>query len=336
MEAVAYHCDKKSTTVNEPCLHNGYRDKLCSCVCPYGFSGDLCQFLKYHYRYNAPECGPVILSEKNAEDDGDHSFFTLSSPNFPSQYPRNLFCQWYVETDRATKLMKLTFNFLDLEYEDVVRTGEKCADKLYVFLHGTDVDTSQIPCQPKDNEKLIGSTFETQQNWLLVEFRTDPWGQHKHHGFNISIQVIDTMAESSTDMPAVIDIKIETILRNFTEFLTNQIAKNRLICYRCDNATHCEKDAQNSVTCELGEACAYQINVDDELDWRGCSTMELCADGWRNSLLDVEGDNEYWDIFRCCGESYCNFIEAENCTTSHATQKLCLLLIFVLLFNNSI
>jgi len=66
---------------------------------------------------------------------------TISSPNFPGQYQRDLFCQWHVRTESPLDTLRLKINTIDLEYEDLLKQ-RSCADHLYIFAYGTDVSTN--------------------------------------------------------------------------------------------------------------------------------------------------------------------------------------------------
>lgn len=82
-------------------------------------------------KFSVPDCGMV------SDQSGD-----IASPNFPQRYPRGAFCQWLVRGTKPTDIVVFKINNFDLEHENVL-PSDRCLDKLFVWIDGTDVVTKQ-------------------------------------------------------------------------------------------------------------------------------------------------------------------------------------------------
>ena len=71
-------------SAEDECLNGGYHDTDCDCVCPTGYSGDLCQ-------NGGPTIAPAC-SQRFTEITGE-----ITSPNYPSNYGDNLACTYEIE-----------------------------------------------------------------------------------------------------------------------------------------------------------------------------------------------------------------------------------------------
>ncbi|VDP00961.1 unnamed protein product [Soboliphyme baturini] len=168
-----------------PCMHGSYPTRDCThCVCQYGFSGRFCDKLQMANRYNVDGCGVM---------NGSAGY--IVSPGYPEQYPRGAFCQWLVQGKSRSERVRFVINSLDLEYETVIRS-DRCMDTFYVWPHGTDVLTKSLSCFPDDARAVVGRWHTTQSNWLLIELRTNPWGDAPHGGFNVSYETIDLQTKA--------------------------------------------------------------------------------------------------------------------------------------------
>ncbi|XP_042888671.1 protein SpAN-like, partial [Penaeus japonicus] len=87
----------------DPCKNDGFTGHSCSCVCPVGTSGPNCESVTgdYHDPYRS-SCNELITSP-----------MTISSPNYPSNYPSGVTCAKWIRAP-ANNIPKITFKFFEL------------------------------------------------------------------------------------------------------------------------------------------------------------------------------------------------------------------------------
>ncbi|XP_042887917.1 blastula protease 10-like isoform X1 [Penaeus japonicus] len=88
---------------SDPCKNGGYLGSSCACVCPAGTSGSSCETLEQDYfASQRGDCSIKITSPT-----------TITSPNYPNNYPYGLNCaKWIVAPE--CKLPKVTFSAFTL------------------------------------------------------------------------------------------------------------------------------------------------------------------------------------------------------------------------------
>ena len=79
-----YECDNECSTT-EQCQNGGYHDSDCNCVCPPGYSGDLCQ------DGSGPTTTPPCI-QRLTDTQGE-----ITSPNYPSNYDNDQECMYLIE-----------------------------------------------------------------------------------------------------------------------------------------------------------------------------------------------------------------------------------------------
>lgn len=166
-----YECDNECSTT-EQCQNGGYRDSDCNCVCPPGYSGDLCQ------DDSGPTTTPSCI-QRLTDTLGE-----ITSPNYPSNYDNYQECMYLIEGAPGSSI-ELTFVDMDIENENL------CGyDAVEVW---TD-DISSI------GEKFCGNTLPPVQisnsNQMLVSFTSD--SNVTRRGFRATYVI---QGGSSTEIP---------------------------------------------------------------------------------------------------------------------------------------
>ncbi|XP_071496396.1 blastula protease 10-like [Diadema antillarum] len=144
-----YNCNGTCFSGNLACQNGGYQGPNCQCVCPPGFSGDLCE---NDDGPTEPEGCVYRLTDPQAD---------ITSPNYPGHYGNHESCIWLIEGAPGATIT-LTFDDINIEshstcgYDSVeVRTGD-------VSLPGI---------------RFCGTTLPREQvstgNQLLVAFTSD-------------------------------------------------------------------------------------------------------------------------------------------------------------------
>ncbi|ROT79818.1 Blastula protease-10 [Penaeus vannamei] len=132
---------------SDPCQNGGYTGANCACVCPQGTSGSSCETLEEDYfASQRSDCSARITSPG-----------TVTSPNYPSNYPYGVVCaKWVVAPE--CKLPRVTFTAFRLS---------DCWDKLEIrtsnrydgdFYCGTSI--------------APGTSFTSTTNELILMFYT--------------------------------------------------------------------------------------------------------------------------------------------------------------------
>ncbi|XP_054756505.2 blastula protease 10-like [Lytechinus pictus] len=143
-----YECDNECSG-SEQCQNGGYHDTNCICVCPPGYSGDLCQ------DGSGPTTTPPCY-QRLTDTQGE-----ITSPNYPSNYDNDQECMYLIE-GVAGSTIELTFVDMDIENENLCR---------YDSVEVRKDDINAI------GEKFCGSTLPPVQisssNQMLVSFTSD-------------------------------------------------------------------------------------------------------------------------------------------------------------------
>ena len=106
---------------------------------------------------------------------------TLKSPLYPSNYPPNITCTWVITVPDG-KIVKLTFNSFQLEYE------RHCFDDYVEVLDGKS-DTSDSKgkyCGVSKPDDIRSSA-----RYLRVHFRSDDDHLSLNEGFEATFQAVD-------------------------------------------------------------------------------------------------------------------------------------------------
>ena len=96
---IIYQCDADCPS-DLACENGGYQGPDCDCVCPPGFSGDLCQ--DDSGPTEAPGCVQTLT-----ESEGE-----ITSPNYPSNYDNDQDCLYLIEV--SIIITVLDFNYLNI------------------------------------------------------------------------------------------------------------------------------------------------------------------------------------------------------------------------------
>jgi len=174
-----YECDNECSNMDQ-CLNGGYHDPDCNCVCPPGYSGDLCQ------DGNGPTTTPPCIQRLTATQ-GE-----ITSPNYPSNYDNDQECMYLIEGAPGSTI-ELTFVDFDIEIEDLCRYDA-------VEVRKDDINTV--------GEKFCGNTFPAVQisssNQMLVSFTSDYSITGRGFRATYVIQGVVSTTEVPTTNPPVV------------------------------------------------------------------------------------------------------------------------------------
>uniref|UniRef100_A0A0R3RNI1 CUB domain-containing protein n=1 Tax=Elaeophora elaphi TaxID=1147741 RepID=A0A0R3RNI1_9BILA len=160
---------------NIDCENGGTVNTDCSCQCAYGFEGKKCEELSRRKLFTDPSCG------MHNEEQG-----IISLSTYPEARTGATFCQWLIKSKRE-KTIEFYIKDLDLD-DDNVPPDQPCNDIFYIW--GTKSIANPILCVARDS--LIGVSFESDSDWLLIELRTNPWSERPHRGPRIKYRQVDT------------------------------------------------------------------------------------------------------------------------------------------------
>ena len=91
---IIYQCDADCTS-DLTCQNGGYQGQDCTCVCPAGFSGDLCQ--DAGGPTEAPSCVQTLTASEGE----------ITSPNYPSNYDNDQSCLYLIEVRVITTAFEI-------------------------------------------------------------------------------------------------------------------------------------------------------------------------------------------------------------------------------------
>jgi len=174
-----YECDNECSNMDQ-CLNGGYHDPDCNCVCPPGYSGDLCQ------DGNGPTTTPPCIHRLTATQ-GE-----ITSPNYPSNYDNDQECMYLIEGAPGSTI-ELTFVDFDIEIENLCR---------YDAVEVRKDDINSV------GEKFCGNTLPAVQisssNQMLVSFTSDYSVNGRGFRATYVIQGVVTTTEAPTTNPPVV------------------------------------------------------------------------------------------------------------------------------------
>ncbi|XP_042887922.1 blastula protease 10-like isoform X2 [Penaeus japonicus] len=151
---------------SDPCKNGGYLGSSCACVCPAGTSGSSCETLELDYfASQRGDCSIKITSPT-----------TITSPNYPNNYPYGLNCaKWIVAPE--CKLPKVTFSAFTLpscsyDWDKLeIRTSNRFDGDFYC---GTDI--------------APGTSFTSSTNELILMFYTR---SNSESGWSADVTFVD-------------------------------------------------------------------------------------------------------------------------------------------------
>ncbi|XP_069106937.1 MAM and LDL-receptor class A domain-containing protein 1-like [Argopecten irradians] len=144
----AYQCTSGCAVKN--CQNGGFQDHTCNCLCPPGLTGTLCDQVD-----SDPGCGGII--------DVSAGPATITSPNYPGNYPVDKQCTWLVKTSNP--------NFVRVDIDDLHLTdngGGRCYHWLEVQ-YNLIGQTGPRRCGDVTGENYVTS-IAGQRNLMLLRF----------------------------------------------------------------------------------------------------------------------------------------------------------------------
>jgi len=251
-----YECDNECSNMDQ-CLNGGYHDPDCNCVCPPGYSGDLCQ------DGNGPTTTPPCIQSLTATQ-GE-----ITSPNYPSNYDNDQECMYLIEGAPGSTI-ELTFVDFDIEIENLCR---------YDAVEVRKDDINSV------GEKFCGNTLPAVQissgNQMLVSFTSDY--SVTGHGFRATYVIQGVV--STTEVPTTNPPVIGTCGGNFVGNQGSLASPNYPNDY--DNNLRCvyviEVEAGRRVELTFGDfslenqsSCSWDALVVDIGDGINCH-MKMCG-----------------------------------------------------------
>ncbi|CEF68381.1 Astacin-like metalloendopeptidase [Strongyloides ratti] len=169
---IKYNCTDKCTLI---CENGGQVNGNCECECAYGFKGDRCEQLKMEHMFTDTTCGFI--------DDESSGTVSLSTyPGFINKKPT--FCQWVIKAENPWENIEFEIVDIDLANENLA-PGQRCEDSLVVV--GIESLTGPIPCD-EGKAAIIGKTFRSDGNFVLIELKTSSWSDGKYKGPQIKFR----------------------------------------------------------------------------------------------------------------------------------------------------
>ncbi|XP_021368941.1 protein SpAN-like, partial [Mizuhopecten yessoensis] len=232
----AGHCDPKD------CKHGEFLSEDCTCTCPDGLTGELCE---------------SVIQEGNCTDQ-DHKVvigsigetITVKSSGYPNSYPTGSKCRWLVQGPKGSKLR---VTMLDM---DIASAGGP--DDSYC-LHSMELRYNLIAqpgpefCGNNDGKVM---TFETadysEANTMILSFdTTNKASSDGHKGFKLNFTAI----QGNDDTKAA-------------NFCKDSVCKNGGTCKFNDNSYWCD-----CVSGFRGRNCDHGSDQNDQSDQ---NTVFLC------------------------------------------------------------
>uniref|UniRef100_A0A0K0FUD1 CUB domain-containing protein n=1 Tax=Strongyloides venezuelensis TaxID=75913 RepID=A0A0K0FUD1_STRVS len=163
---IKYNCTDKCTLI---CENGGQVNGNCECECAYGFKGERCEQLKMEHMFTDNNCGFI----------DDESSGTVSLSTYPDYITKKpTFCQWVIKAENPWESIEFEFIDIDLASENLA-PGQRCEDSLVIV--GVESLTGPIPCDESKNS-IIGKTFRSDGNFVLIELKTSSWSDGKYKG----------------------------------------------------------------------------------------------------------------------------------------------------------
>lgn len=163
---IKYNCTDKCTLI---CENGGQVNGNCECECTYGFKGDRCEQLKMEHMFTDNNCGFI--------DDESSGIISLSTyPHYFTKKPT--FCQWVIKAENPWESIEFEFIDIDLASENLA-PSQRCEDSLVIV--GVESLTGPIPCD-ESKVSIIGKTFRSDGNFVLIELKTSSWSDGKYKG----------------------------------------------------------------------------------------------------------------------------------------------------------
>ncbi|XP_037084194.1 protein SpAN-like [Pollicipes pollicipes] len=162
------------------CQNGGFVGGSCTCVCPSNTAGTNCETLNGEY-YPGPDCGDQDMRQPG----------TITSPNYPSNFPVNVVCYWVITAGEG-QTVKVTINDMAMLY----RRNGQCYWDFLALRYSGDVHTND---QKACDDELQGQSFTSTGNSFIVQFHSGNYGWHR--GFTADVEFLGT-AQTTTSTTA--------------------------------------------------------------------------------------------------------------------------------------
>ncbi|XP_069979034.1 protein SpAN isoform X3 [Penaeus vannamei] len=159
----------------DPCQNGGYTGANCTCVCPQGTSGSSCEINEQDYFASQRSNCSVLITSPG----------TITSPNYPNNYPYGLVCAKWILAPECS-LPRVTFNAFRLTYcrdRLEIRTNNRYDGNFYC-------GTSIAP----------GTAFTSTTNELILMFYTRT---NYQTGWSANVTFVDDPNCSLTTLPPI-------------------------------------------------------------------------------------------------------------------------------------
>ena len=151
------------------CQNGGFVSKDCTCACPPNTSGNNCQTLNSDYY-------PIDCGDTDMTTEG-----TITSPNYPSNFPRNVVCWWIIKAPSGQRV-KVTVTDMKMLWR---HSSGVCRWDHLALRYSGDVYTNDIlAC----DAELKGQTFTSTGNQFIVQFKSGNYGWYK--GFSANVEFV--------------------------------------------------------------------------------------------------------------------------------------------------
>jgi len=170
-------CDKSS----DPCQNDGYLGADCNCVCPAGTSGTNCETVTGGY-YDSLLSG---CSEKVTAEG------TITSPNYPSNYPSGLKCVKEIQAPSDCYTVKIKFNAFQMYGQNSYCNGQLCCYFDSLEIRTSNPYDGDIYC---DTMISAGQEFTSSNGKMILYFKT---GTNYYSGWSADVSFI--ASSSCTD-----------------------------------------------------------------------------------------------------------------------------------------
>ncbi|UXI19623.1 zinc finger protein [Sarcoptes scabiei] len=127
--------------------------------------------------------------------------FVIESPNYPTEYPPNRICSYYIGRNR-TDICQIEFTISDMDIEDTAQ----CTDDYLDFgtsIVGENIDrNSQRFCglMMRNTRRIVN--FPSNSSNIRITFRSDGKNDRSHRGFSAEVQQIPCNNSSVPSLPS--------------------------------------------------------------------------------------------------------------------------------------